>query len=99
MLGQLVADIQAMGMPMIHNYSTGFYYDILPDHYEVNEKEENIVFKMDNNQGYFRLSFLDAYIKEIRRPDMLIVDCKKCYRILQNEIEESLGFIYWTKIE
>lgn len=86
-------DIEILGLPKLHDYSFGFDYDIQVNDYMI--VDSNTIKFIVNDNGCFNLSFLDADLVEIRSPDNLIIECKKCYRIIQRKNERDLGFIYW----
>ena len=92
----LLNDLKELGLPIIHNYSHGFYYSVSVDDFEEDKEMKNI--KLVAGNGHFCISFLDADLTVVTRPSNLIIKCKKCYAVFQKETGRHLGYLYWPLI-
>lgn len=91
----LLKDLKELGLPVIHNYSHGFYYSLKPTGYEVDKELDQILKFKIQDCGGLALSFYDAELTVVTRPSNLIIQCEKCYEIIQKETGGHLGYIYW----
>jgi hypothetical protein len=91
----LLEDIKKMGLPTVHNFRFGWNYTLHPIGYET--EHDYIIKFIINENSFFEVCSNYTELQEISRPDNLIIECEKCYRIIRENTNEPLGYLYWTK--
>lgn len=94
---QVMANIAAWGMPVLWVYHHGAWLRIQPDDHTFDEKRGGIYFYLDGQEVARQSNLGDLALIEKRRPDMLIVDCLKCYQAMTDHGHIPLEIAWLVK--
>ncbi|KPU43010.1 hypothetical protein OXPF_34420 [Oxobacter pfennigii] len=89
----LNADIKALGMPVMIYQTFGCVIYAYPD--AIEEDEFDFVFKCQGKTVGRLSKSGELLIKECHKPDNMVISCKKCYRVCEENGRGINAFLCW----